>query len=268
MKNIYNFSPIKIKIDDLLSFLRKHHTFVNFLDKTEGWLVKAGLWSIYLIIPILSVAIGINFGVNGWYILMCIISCMILGYIADKMLEYVKPTIFQSSTKIVNGAIFDVISVVFGLGGVVAFFVCLCLSIKHENFNICLYGLSILWACGYVLSLSLSPKKTLNIEIIDTATPAETFIGIVSFVVKAVYRLVPAIFGFIMILIVFNIVSLLGAENLSIFGAYGLIYGICTGTLMPFCGYLVFLSYYFIVDVFNSFLKMSQCVVSKDKIKQ
>jgi hypothetical protein len=253
-------------IDKGLNFLRAH-TYLNFLEDNENWLVKIGLWSIYFIIPVLILILGINFELNVGYVLGAMFACLLLGYIADKMLEYVKPTIANAETKIVSGSLLDVLSVVIGLAGVIAFGVSIYFAFKSEDFSIFVAGLFIWWTCEYCLAMLLAPTKTLNVHIAEKASSAETFIGIASLVMKALYRLIPVAFGSLMIWGDIYLIDMLFDSHVYFFQMYEAAYAIGWGVLLPLCAYLTFLAYYFVVDVFVAFFKMAEAVVNKNKAK-
>ena len=264
-KNIKGLHMKKL-IDKGLNFL-KTHTYLNFLESNENWLVKIGLWSIYFIIPILLLIIGIKFGLNVGYVLCAVFGCFVLGYIADKMLEYVKPTIANAETKMVNGSLLDVLSVIIGLAGIVFFGVSIYRAVDFEDFSFFIAGLFVWWACEYCLAMLLSPEKTLNVHITEKAGPAETFIGITSLIMKALYRLVPVAFGSLIIWGVLYLIGILFENQMFLFQVYNAVYPICWGVMLPLCAYLTFLAYYFVLDVFVAFFKMAEAIVNKNKTK-
>ncbi|MBR4475508.1 MAG: hypothetical protein IKP05_02410 [Alphaproteobacteria bacterium] len=257
---------MKKYIDRGLDFLRKH-TYLNYLDISEKWLVKIGLSCLYFVFPVIAIifiaryhrpitalcgsAILVAFGV--------VLASIFAGYIADKMLEYVKPNIEHSQTKIVNGALMDVLATIMVLVSVGIFFGAVISAIKTGSLETLFGGLLATLVCSFFVSMLLEPEKTLNIRVHDSATPAQSLIAICSFLVKASYRLVPIAFGSLVIVALICGIDLLFSNGsislITTFARLGL-----GGAMLPLVGYFLFLIYYFVLDFLESFFRMSNDV--------
>lgn len=257
---------MKKYIDGGLSFLRKQ-AFQNYLEPSEKWLAKIGLGCMYFAFPVIALVFIIRYHraitmICGSSILVAlgvVIACLFAGYIAEKMLEYVKPTISGAQTKIVNGAFLDVLAVLSVLATIVVFFVSLVSAIKQGSFEIFFGGMLGSLVCGFFAAMLMEPQKALNIKIEDSATPAQSLIAICSLLVKASYRLVPIAFGAIAIVGLVCGIHLVfsdGSVNLiMLFAKLAL-----GGALLPLIGYILFLVYYFVLDFLESFFSMSNDV--------
>lgn len=261
---------MKKLIDKGLDFLR-NHTYLDFLGSNEHWLVRIGLICLYAVIPVLSLILIANFEsgferIYGNVLLIAIavlFACIVMGYIADKMLEYVKPTIKQSQTNIVNGALLDVLSVILLLCGVAI----LIAGLFAGVFYAFIYSVFIFVGLEYMVSMLLNPEKTLSIKVQESATPAQSLIAISSLLIKVFYRLVPVIFGSTMILSVILLLDMLFTDSLTVYTLETAISTFVIGALTPLIGYFLFLINYFILDVFSALFRIADAVTSKNKTK-
>lgn len=265
---------MKKLIDKGLDFLR-NHTYLDFLGSNEHWLVRIGLICLYAVIPVLSLILIANFesGFERIYgnvlliVVAVLFACIVMGYVADKMLEYVKPTIKQSQTNIINGALLDVLSVILLLCGVAILISGLVIGIRVESFSIFMYSVFAFVGLEYMVSMLLNPEKTLSIKVQESATPAQSLIAISSLLIKAFYRLVPVIFGSTMILSVISLLGMLFADSLTVYTLESAISTFVIGALTPLIGYFLFLINYFILDVFSALFRIADAVTSKNKTK-
>jgi len=264
-------------IDNLLKYLRKK-TYFNFLESNENWLVKSGLFCLSYIIPILSIiatiAILVRAELNAvilWIpVIVCILS-VLFRYTAEKMLSYVKDTINKATTKISSGALLDVLTVFIGFGGLVVLCASIYFAITTGDWNTFLSGVFMFIFGEYCMAMLLDPVKSINIVIEKNATPAENFVGIFSVLAKSLYRLVPVAFGSAMIFCVIHLLDILFvAEGTAVYSVMGSAYEAfyCFGmALLPLVGYLLFLFYYFTIDICVSFLQIPKKLeeISKQK---
>ena len=253
----------------------KNDKLVGFFKHAETWSEKIGLICLYVCMPIVGIGFCYNYGaalnkVVAHPALLAvgfIIACFLFGYIAEKMLEYVRPSIDQAKTNIVNGSFFDVLAFLFGIitliSGIVAI-VLLC-SGEFQDFvgtvAVCILTL-------YFVTILTSPEKMLNVQIKDSATPAQSLISLVSFLVKAAYRMVPVAFGVALVFAVVNgidfafimktVSPLKLISYLESFGFYA---------LLPLIGYFAFLTYYFVLDLCMSLFRIADAVEGKNKAK-
>ena len=255
--------------------LLKNNKLMDFFKRGENFAEKFGLVCLYGIFPILGIAFcckyasGLDamFGSAAGIAVGFVVACVVLGYIADKMLEYVKPSIDQAKSYIVNGAFLDVLAFLSGIAALVNAVVALVtLCMGHV-----IFALTALIICGLTLYLAvmfLAPTKMLNVNVQDSATPAQSLIAITALVIKASYRLVPFAFGVVMLLSVANGIDLAFiTHTIPRATLFSFVYTLLYGALLPLIGYFVFLGYYFVLDLCMSLFRIADAVESKNKSK-
>ena len=263
------------KIFDKGLVIFKNNKLVKFFINAETWAEKIGLVCLYIGMPIVGIAVCAShdalidrmYGEPAAVAIGFAVACLIFGYIADKMLEYVKPSIDQAKTHIVNGAFLDVLAFLSGIialiSGIVAL-VTICMG--HV-----IFALSSLVVCGLTLYLAvmfLAPTKMLNVSVQDSATPAQSLIAITALLIKASYRLVPFAFGVAMLLSVANGIDLAFiTHTIPKLTLLTFVYTLLYSALLPLIGYFVFLGYYFVLDLCMSLFRIADAVEGKNKAK-
>ena len=264
---------MKKLFDKGLTLFKNNH-LVNFFLHAETWSEKIGLMCLYIGMPVLGVIICISqeatiylMHINPVLVafVFAIIS-ILFGYIADKMLEYVRPSINQAKTNIVNGAFFDVLAV-FMLLITVACVVCANIMLFNGEFTE-MFATIVGGALAlYFAVMLLSPEKMLNVRVQESATPAQSLIAISAFLIKAAYRLIPFAFGAMMIVCVVNGIDLAAANRISEYRITDFVETFATSAMLPLIGYFLFLVYYFILDLCMSVFRIADAVESKNKSK-
>ena len=253
----------------------KNNKLVDFFTRAETWAEKIGLICLYIGMPLVGIAVCINH--DRFFDVMLdsaalvavgfIIVCLLLGYIAEKMLEYVRPSIDQAKTNIVNGDFFDVLAFLFGIITLVTGIATVVLLFSGE-FTDAATAAAVCILALYFAVMLLSPKKMLNVSVQESATPAQSLISLVAFLIKAAYRMVPVMFGVAMVLCVINGIDLAACSR-SVFD-YKLTASISTfliSALLPLIAYFLFLTYYFILDWCMSLFRIADAVENKNKTK-
>lgn len=249
-------------IDKGLDLLR-NNVLVKICEGGENWAVKIGLICLYFVVPVIGIATCIKYsnaidmllGAENASVLAgfaCVPVCILLGYIADKMLEYVKPSIEQSKTNITNRGFFDVLALLFALIGIGLLITGIVKMFTDTFAMVLAYGVFGAASCFYFSIMLLSPEKLLNVRVQNSATPAQSLISLVGFLIKATYRIIPFAFGLLMVSIVIGGFSMLFSEGNTYYGVAqvsGFASTVSLGALLPLISYLLFLSYYFILDL-------------------
>ncbi|VFQ44173.1 hypothetical protein [Desulfoluna butyratoxydans] len=266
LKNVLmNEGITAIWIDKLLDCFRQDF-FSDFFEKSEAWLIKCGLYGLYivgilglltsLIFPIRYNALPFmySFGIGVSWVLLCVV----LHYTAYKFVPNMTNIISSTPTKMSSEAFLNSIALISGLCGVVSLLAGIFFWIKTSSFNSFVIGLFSFVFCEYMLALSLNPNL-LNINIDKNISAGEEFIGILSFFVKSNLKIIPIIFGSGIVL---SIISLIGAMFTKfnyipeITAKMMTIGGFTLTALLPFVGYLLFLSYYFVLDLVASVISI------------
>ena len=250
-------------IDKGLNLLRKDG-LVRVCEAGEKWTAKIGLICLYFVMPLIGIGICIEydtfinrvFGGEAACVLValaCIPVCILLGYIADKMLEYVRPSIEQSKTNITNKGLFDIFALLLTITGIVLFTVGN-IAMFTDNFVESLtYGIFGAVVCFYFSIMLLSPEKMLNVRAQNSASPAQSLISLVGFFIKAAYRAVPFAFGLLMVSTVISGIELL--VDGSGYGVMNFANKFGEAAFLPLIAYLLFLLYYFVLDLCISFFR-------------
>lgn len=261
-------------IDRALGVLRKGG-IVNMFLRGETSAKKIGLACMYFVLPVLGIVFsavyfrGLNrFLGSGAAIMIAIgfaVASIILGYIADKMLEYVRPSIDHAKTDIVNNAVFDVVAVVFGIIAVTCGISALISLFSGHITN--MFTMLVGFALSlYFAVMLMSADKMLNVRTMASATPAQSLIAITALVVKAGYRLVPFAFGAMVILsVVTGIDMIIVSQHATIPNMMNFVYTLVGTAVLPLVAYFVFLVYYFLIDWFCAFFHIADSV---DKISE
>lgn len=251
--------------DSGLNLLRKK-SLINIFKSCENWAEKIGLLCLYFILPIMGAIFcakydtGLDrmFGSAFGVCIGFIIACLLLGYVADKMLEYVRPSIEQAKTNIVNSAFFDIVALLFAiiaiLGAIVGF-----VAIFTEKDKVTSLAVFLLSALPLYFSVMLlSPDKMLNVNVQKSATPAQSLIAITALVIKSFYRLVPLAFGALMIWAVIDGFDLTFiSDTVSRYDVNTFVSRLLMISLLPLVGYFVFLTYYFVLDLCMSLFRIA-----------
>ena len=262
---LVNENITAIWIDKILDSFRKSY-FSDFFDKNEVWLIKCGLYGLYiigilgfltsLIFPIRYNVIPFmySFGIGiSW-----VFFCVVLHYTAYKFVPNITNIISSTPTKMSSEAFFFFFALIAGLSGVISLLAGIFFWIKTSSFNSFIIGLFSFVFCEYMLALSLNPKL-LNINIDKNTSAGEEFIGLLSFFVKSNLKLIPIIFGSGIILSVINLIEamFIKFEYIpEITSKLMTIGGFTLTALLPVGGYILFLCYYFIIDLIASVISI------------
>ena len=249
-------------IDKLLNHLRTGY-FLDFLEPNVKWLTKAGLFGLYVAALlglvasiVLPMRYDLHFGISLAAGILWFVLCIVIHYTAWKFLPVLPQIIRSTPTQFSSRAFLDSFALVAGLIGVIALLVGLFFWIRTSSFEAFMIGVFVFIFCEYVMCLSLNPQ-TLNIEIREQTSTGDEFIGLVSFFMKGLLRLVPIAFGSGIILGILNILTLLFSRVENIVQIFEAVYSVATfmtAALLPVSGYVLFLVYYFVIDLARALL--------------
>ncbi len=194
--------------------------------------------------------------------LVIIPAAVIAHYIAFKFLNAGADLIKKSPSKLSSKAFLDccgLIALIMAVGTFAAAFFALISQFNMQGiigFVVSLGTTAIfLYGAGAALN-----SHCLNLEVSDEASAGQEAIGVFSFGMKLLLRLVPFIFGVISTV---GALAAIGFLGWLVFAEYpGMVYGqgqtvlmmVFGVTLLPFATYLVFLLYYLSLDVLRAIL--------------
>lgn len=197
-----------------------------------------------------EVPIGPAIGAGiGW-----VVICVLLSFAAYKFLPALRELIEAAPSRISSTSLFDILGLAFGLGAVAilisgGFAVSRGAGIEEvvRDFFAIVIALLIMGIC-------LNPAS-LNIRTEPGGSAAEEAIGILSFFLKGMIALIPLAFA---VAIVLNLLAFLviifGDLSFAELREQRRAVGLAFGALFPLGGYLLFLFYYFMLDVVTAIL--------------
>jgi hypothetical protein len=256
---------------------------VQFWDKVLKWVstmmniprfeglsrlaVVAGNWAI-LATSLLALLLGLVLAIKldsfrlflggiGFVILLSV-----LHYSATKFIDSGRKLIEASPTRVSTYAfpsslalISLVLSLVVLLGSLVA-------AVQLENFNFLLQGVAGFVILIFLVWLAVNPELTAT-RIGDSTSAGEEAISVISFLMKALLRMVPILFGVVSVLAgVALLVALVQSFGSGLSGVKAMQSAMFGGVLglwgagLPFIGFLVFILYYLIIDVIRAILEI------------
>lgn len=265
-----------VLIDKLLDFLRSSYSY-DFFEKNENWLTKAGLFGLY-VLALLGLILSIVFPLRHdldfdtyfgfgivWFFL-----CFIFHYTAWKFLPALSHIIQTTPTKLSTKAFLDTLALIAGIAGVVSIMSGLLLWIEKSSIELFITGIFIFIICEYMLSLCLHPEN-LNIKLNEQISVGEEFLGLISFFMKSFIKLIPIVFGLGIVFGIINLLELLLVKSNFLEQQVEMVSDIWTLfaiALLPVIGYLLFLVYYFVIDLAIAILSIPPKLDRLDRLNQ
>ncbi len=252
-----------VLIEKLLNNMKKSPVF-NFFERIEQIFSKIGLFGLYVLAVaglmgsvILSLRFEIPFGYSVGFGLAWFFTCISGHYIAWKFLPALSNVIKANPTRLCSRAFLDSLALSTGVAGCFSLMGGCYVWAKTSSTDALVLGLALFIICEYLFSICLNPS-CLNIVISEKATAGEEFIGLFSLFMKCFVKLIPVAFGASIALGFITMAeALLIDKNLvSIIGKLPLFLGFTGMSLLPALGYIVFLQYYFLMDIALSILSL------------
>ncbi len=189
-----------------------------------------------------------------WMGLGVLVGSVLFVYIGDKVMSVTRGLYSKTSSKFRSPAILDCIALVFVLQGIGGFVMGLKMGM---GFTGVLIGV-----CSLILSLLVAVAalypSVLAIEVDGQSSAGEEFIGLLTFFMKSVLFLLPfAVFIGGIAMLWFLLFQLGIAAEYSM-AMVAMIPVICGIGLAPLAVYLVYLSYYFMLDVCRAILSIPE----------
>ena len=254
--------------------------FFDFLSrKVSGKVLSAcdffariGLAGLF-VIAVLSVVFGLV--LIGRYdipvasavilILMSVLGCLFLHYVAFMMLPALNTLIKNAPTKMSSAGVLKVMALFVGIVGILALLYGIYSSIVTfraeimgmmvvESNNVFFASLFLFIFCEFWLFLLLEPSE-LNVEIVEKTSVGEEFIGLTSFFAKGCLKLAPVVFGTAITFGILQLVIMLFNSDALMDQMQVLVY-LCLSAFLPLFVYIAFLSYYFTLDILTAILNL------------
>jgi hypothetical protein len=249
--------------DVLLDLIRK--TFdERFVDRVSTLFSQIGYYALFAAMGaglILALVVGVKTD-SVRFILMgfgAILAVSVLQYAAKEFLAALERLNKSTPARMASAAFLNCFALVNILGGVIALVGLGYVAIKARYWGLSLYGVVAFLVCEYVAILSLNPQA-LNISLAGQSSAGEEAVGVYTFLVKVWLRLVPIAFGAWTVigtlLLTYAIVLSFGRTSEGQAMEYGFegAYATITAALQPTAGYLLFVTFYFLLDIARAVL--------------
>ena len=254
-------------VEKLIEFLRKAFSekILNFTLKWAliighfGLIVAAVLGFLFAMIYAIRVNDFYAFLVGiAWFILVFVIQ-----YIAHRFSDAGEKLIKNNPTSLASKAFLDSVAFLFLIAGVVVFIIQLIGLIRTGDFNNFLVGLGIAVFFEFIAFVSFN-YGSISIDIVKETSAGQEAIGIITFFIKGLMKLVPIFFGVGIaigtISLFINSIGLFSDAKISsawISGNANAM-SIINAGLLPFAAYIIFVLYYLVVDLIRSILSIPE----------
>ncbi|MCK4765065.1 MAG: hypothetical protein KAW12_22900 [Candidatus Aminicenantes bacterium] len=237
----------------------------NLLDFSIKWLTKIGHIALIVAAGVgffFFVIAGIRVQGAGIFVLYAfgwVIGVFVVQYTAYRFSNAGDDLIANNSTQMSSKAFLDCFGFIAMLAGVVLFFFYIYMAIKVGSLQAFLMGLGLLIFCEFVALIAFN-AGTVTMEVVKETSAGQEAIGIATFFMKTLLRLVPIAFG--IGIVVFTIMMFIHSfglfsaakMNRALFNGVGDATFIVYFGFLPLISYLVFILFFLVVDVIRSIL--------------
>ncbi len=246
----------------------------GFFDENAAWVEKVGHYCV-LLSAVLGFLAGLISAIKFDQMtplgigIIWMFTLLVLQFIAHKFIVASAKLIKSTESQMSSPSFLDSLSVVNILVGFGCLIGGIFLAIKTSDWTFVISGIMMFWAFEYFASLSMNPKM-LNINVVEQATAGQEAIGLISFFMKGMLKLVPVYFGTWMVIGTFHLIdaliTLIGKNSYMFMEPVTTAsYAILAALLSPFVIYLVFMFQYLFLDVINSILDIPAKIGSISK---
>lgn len=263
------FSSLKSLKFDPLCFTKAVDGLINFFkdifppsafESMSSWFVGKGHVTLItgaVFTFLLYMFAGFRSGSFGAFCLMClaglgyVLLLIILQYTVVKFINAGQMLVNSSPSRLASRNFLDCIFLFMEVIGVI-----LLISFARQGWIKAVVGLGAFALCDLVAWVALHPSMA-NIVISDEANAGEEAIGILSFLVKSIVKMVPMAFG---VGTFFGMVAMIMASIKMLFNGGNMEAGrfafnlMVVSALLPFASYVLFAVYHLTVDVLRSIL--------------
>ncbi len=253
-------------LEDLIEFIRGLMT-VDLLDFCTKWLTLIGHYAV-----IAAAGLGFLFSFIyamrsnnfrsflfgiGWVLII-----FVAQYTAHKFIPAGKKLIQNNPTKLSSKAFLNCLAFLAVAGGLVILIMGIVQAAQSKSWTSFYTGVGAFVLLEFVALVSFNPK-TITVDIVPDNSAGQEAIGIITFFIKALMRLVPIFFGAGVALgTVMLFISSFGLFGGSFDAAFvsgkGFAKKILGAALIPFLSYLFFSLLYLIIDLIQSVLSIPE----------
>ncbi len=238
----------------------------QLLELCTKWLTVFGHYSI-LAASALSLLIGIIGAIrleSFTFFLMSLgfaVGILVVQYIAHRFLKAGEILIGNNPSSLSSGAFLDSVGLIAMISGILALLYSLYPAIKGPSLEFLIMGVASFVFLEFVALVALNPK-TVNLDVIEKTSAGQEAIGIITFFIKKLMRLVPILFG--IGLVVGTIILLvhffglfgknLGLASMRFASPRGDYFNLIAIGLLPFISYIAFVILYLQIDIIKAIL--------------
>lgn len=240
---------------DLLAFCIKWLKFIGHI----GIIVAAGLGFIFALVYAIRANSFFGFLIGlAWVLLIFVIQ-----YTAHKFSDAGEDLIKNNPTQLASQTFLDCFGFLVLIGGVVVFIMAVIGLIQGSGFMTFLSGLGTFVLLEFVAMIAFNPKD-ISVKMVKSNSAGQEAIGVITFFIKSFMKLVPIIFGALIVLGTIDLFII----GLKLFGdqapfAWKVINvhvapRIIGAALLPFLSYLFFVLAYLTIDIIRAILSIPE----------
>ena len=242
----------------------------QLLDFCTKWLTIFGHYSI-LVASALALLIGIIGAIRlerFTFFLMSLgfaVAILVVQYIAHRFLKAGEILISNNPSSLSSGAFLDSVGLIALIAGILAFLYNIYPAIKGPSIMYLIIGIASFVLFEFVALVTLNPK-TVNLNVVDKTSAGQEAIGIITFLIKKLMRLIPILFGLGLvvgtIILLIHFFGLFGknysmaAIRFSFSQGQGDYFQLIAIGLIPFISYIAFVILYLQVDIIKAILSL------------
>jgi len=244
-------------LQDLLDWAKSVFPPDKF-ESAAAWSTRHGHTGL-VVAQVLTLLFGLTAAVklSSWvyvlYGLGLVLFLAVLQYTVDKFIDAGASLIRTSPSRLASAAFLDCLALLAEIAGIMIFIRCL----MQAQWSLFWIGLSVWALCDAIAYIALHPSMA-NISIARDVTAGEEAIGMMSFCVKSVVKIVPIVFGVGTIIgaigLLFGIFSLM--KNGDLVAGHAALKLIVLCVSLPFASYVFFAFYHLTVDILQAILNL------------
>ncbi|MEN8153179.1 MAG: hypothetical protein ABFR75_04090 [Acidobacteriota bacterium] len=242
---------------------------LKLFEFLKRWLLTLGNCGFYvasglaLLIGIIAAIRMESFGVFATAIGFAV-GFFILQYVAIRFAKAGDKLIENNETSLSSSAFLDSVALLSMIGGALIFLYYIYFAIKVGNIGPFIIGLGAFIFFELIAILSLNPKS-ITVNVVSETSAGQEAIGIMTFFMKTVMKLVPILFGlgviigtFMMLIHSFGLFK----EGLGMSIAWANVNSdmsmVALAALLPFLAYIAFVFVFLIIDIYRAILAIPQ----------
>ncbi len=240
-------------------------------DALSERVTTAGHWALLLIAALgllIQLVAATQFGGGeilwgiGW-----LVALPLLQYVAIQFMDATRSMVTANTTNLSSNAFLRCFALVALVAALISLITAFVQGIDLASFRVFLSGLDITALCIAVAWLALNPSL-LGIRVSSQSTASEEAIGVLSFFMKSLVRIVPIFYGVTMIVVfllgVVLLLGMIGADSagiaVAVTRAQFAVPVVITAVLAPLAAYVAFALYFLVIDMMRGLLTIPRAV--------